>query len=263
MLYKDAANRKSNQQNLGTIRCSNLCTEIMEYTSPDEVAVCNLASVALPKFIVGPDAAPAAAAPAAAAPPPAAGASPAHGPWSSPRAAGVGYDLDALRATTRVVARSLDRVIDVTHYPLEEASRSNMRHRPIGIGVQGLADTFARLRLPFESAESAELNRLIFEAMYAPRGDSPLAPRGDSQPMLAPRGSRLTRAGVHAAGTSVRSRRHATSPRASGPVTLRTQAARPPRACCSSTCGASRRATGGTGRRCAPASRGTGCATLS
>jgi ribonucleoside-diphosphate reductase subunit M1 len=131
MLYKDAANRKSNQQNLGTIKSSNLCTEIIEYSSPDEVAVCNLASLALPSFIKN----------------------------------GV-YDFQKLHDVTKVVAFNLNRVIDVNYYPVPEARRSNMRHRPIGLGVQGLADAFMVLRLPFESLEAKELNLKIFETIY-------------------------------------------------------------------------------------------------
>ncbi len=132
MLYKDAANKKSNQKNLGTIRGSNLCCEILEYTSPDEVAVCNLASINLVKF-AGDD--------------------------------GI-YDFKGLERITRIVTRNLNRVIDVNMYPVEEAERSNMRHRPIGIGVQGLADVFLKLRLPFASIEARQLNKDIFETMY-------------------------------------------------------------------------------------------------
>lgn len=138
MLYKDAANKKSNQQNLGVIRSSNLCTEIIEYTAPDEIAVCNLASISLPMFV-------------------------------KPSADGESkctFDFDALINVTKVITRNLNKVIDVCYYPVEEARKSNMRHRPIGIGVQGLADTFAMMRFPFESAEAAELNRDIFEAIY-------------------------------------------------------------------------------------------------
>ena len=154
MLYKDAANAKSNQKHLGTIRGSNLCTEIIEYTAPDEVAVCNLASIALPRFVRT-------AAEAAGAESSAGGAGGAGG------SDGVkSFDLEGLRQTTRFVARSLDRVIGETHYPLPEAERSNMRHRPIGIGVQGLADVFAMLQLPFDSAEARALNRDIFETIY-------------------------------------------------------------------------------------------------
>ena len=151
MLYKDAANAKSNQQHLGTIRGSNLCTEIIEYTAPDEVAVCNLASIALPKFVrvdrrgmhlaQSEDA----------------------DDFDEISAI---FDLERLRQVTRFVAMSLDRVISRTAYPLPEAERSNLRHRPIGIGVQGLADTFAMLRLPFEGAAAARLNKAIFETMY-------------------------------------------------------------------------------------------------
>ncbi|MEN8845717.1 MAG: ribonucleoside-diphosphate reductase subunit alpha, partial [Candidatus Arcticimaribacter sp.] len=131
MLYKDAANRKSNQKNLGTIRSSNLCTEILEYTSPDEVAVCNLASIALPMFIKN-------------------GA----------------FDHKELFRITKRVTKNLNRVIDRNYYPVEEAKNSNMRHRPIGLGVQGLADTFIQLRLPFTSDEAKKLNQDIFETLY-------------------------------------------------------------------------------------------------
>ncbi len=133
ILYKDAANKKSNQQNLGTIRSSNLCTEIMEYTSADEVAVCNLASLALPKYV---------------------------------KEDGSGYDLDKLVQITRVVTRNLNKVIDRNYYPIEQARNSNMRHRPIGLGVQGLADAFIMLRMPFDSEEARQLNQDIFEAIY-------------------------------------------------------------------------------------------------
>ncbi|MBB6324387.1 ribonucleoside-diphosphate reductase alpha chain [Algoriphagus iocasae] len=136
MLYKDAANGKSNQKNLGTIKSSNLCTEIIEYTSPDEVAVCNLASLALPKFVkMGPD-------------------------------GKMFFDHQKLYEITKVATRNLNKVIDVNYYPVEEARRSNFRHRPIGLGVQGLADTFIMLRMPFESAEAKGLNEDIFETIY-------------------------------------------------------------------------------------------------
>lgn len=131
MLYKDAANRKSNQKNLGTIRSSNLCTEIMEYTSPDEVAVCNLASIALPMFIKN-------------------GA----------------FDHKELFRITKRVTKNLNKVIDRNYYPVKEAENSNFRHRPIGLGVQGLADTFIKLRLPFTSDEAKKLNKDIFETLY-------------------------------------------------------------------------------------------------
>ena len=131
LLYKDAANGKSNQQNLGTIKSSNLCTEIMEYTSKDEVAVCNLASLALPRYIQN----------------------------------GV-FDHDKLYEVTYQVAINLNTVIDNNYYPIEEARYSNLRHRPIGLGVQGLADTFILLRLPFESDEAKQLNKEIFETIY-------------------------------------------------------------------------------------------------
>ena len=133
MLYKDACNSKSNQQNLGTIRSSNLCTEIIEYTSADEVAVCNLASVNLAAFV---------------------------------EETKKVFDFQRLYEITKVVARNLNKVIDVNFYPVVEAQNSNMRHRPIGIGVQGLADAFAKMRFPFESQEAMDLNREIFETMY-------------------------------------------------------------------------------------------------
>jgi len=131
MLYKDAANRKSNQKNLGTIKSSNLCTEIMEYTSPDEVAVCNLASIALPMFVKN-------------------GA----------------FDHKELFRITKRVTKNLNRVIDRNYYPVKEAENSNFRHRPVGLGVQGLADTFIKLRLPFTSDEAKKLNHDIFETLY-------------------------------------------------------------------------------------------------
>jgi ribonucleoside-diphosphate reductase alpha chain len=132
MLYKDAANAKSNQQNLGTIKSSNLCTEIIEYTAPDEVAVCNLASLALPKYITD---------------------------------EGV-FDHDKLFEVTYQATLNLNKIIDGNYYPVEEARNSNMRHRPIGLGVQGLADTFIMLGFPFESEEARALNREIFETIY-------------------------------------------------------------------------------------------------
>ena len=131
LLYKDAANRKSNQQNLGTIKSSNLCTEIIEYTSADEIAVCNLASLALPRFISN----------------------------------GV-FDHQKLYEVTYEVTKNLNKIIDNNFYPVEEARNSNLRHRPIGLGVQGLADTFILLRLPFESATAKQLNKEIFETIY-------------------------------------------------------------------------------------------------
>lgn len=132
MLYKDAANKKSNQKNLGTIKSSNLCTEIMEYTSPDEVAVCNLASIALPMFVTE---------------------------------EGV-FDHQRLYDITKVITKNLNKVIDINYYPVEEARNSNMRHRPIGIGIQGLADAFLMLKMPFESDEAKALNADIHETIY-------------------------------------------------------------------------------------------------
>jgi len=131
LLYKDAANSKSNQQNLGTIKSSNLCTEIMEYTSEKEVAVCNLASLALPRYVIN----------------------------------GV-FDHQKLYEVTYQVTYNLNRIIDNNYYPVEEARYSNLRHRPIGLGVQGLADAFILLRLPFESEEAKQLNKEIFETIY-------------------------------------------------------------------------------------------------
>ena len=131
MLYKDAANRKSNQKNLGTIRSSNLCTEIMEYTSPDEVAVCNLASIALPMFVKNGE-----------------------------------FDHKELFRVTKRVTKNLNKVIDRNYYPVIEAQNSNFRHRPVGLGVQGLADAFIMLRLPFTSDEAKKLNQEIFETIY-------------------------------------------------------------------------------------------------
>jgi ribonucleoside-diphosphate reductase alpha subunit len=136
MLYKDACNEKSNQKNLGTIRCSNLCTEIVEYTSPDEIAVCNLASIALPKYVVTED-------------------------DGKKR-----FDFERLREVVSVATRNLNKVIERNHYPVEPARKSNMNHRPIGLGVQGLADTFMLLKYPYESAEAARLNKDIFETIY-------------------------------------------------------------------------------------------------
>ncbi|KAI5923728.1 ribonucleoside-diphosphate reductase large chain [Camillea tinctor] len=133
MLYKDHCNRKSNQKNLGVIRSSNLCTEIIEYSAPDEVAVCNLASLALPSFV----------------------------DYNSGT-----YDFQKLHEVTQVVVRNLNKIIDVNFYPVPEARNSNMRHRPIGVGVQGLADAFLALRMPFESPEARQLNKQIFETIY-------------------------------------------------------------------------------------------------
>lgn len=137
MMYKDAANRKSNQQNLGTIKSSNLCTEIIEYTSPDEIAVCNLASVSLPAYII-----------------------------EAEGATTQGYDHVELHRVVKVMTRNLNKVIDLNYYPVIETQNSNFRHRPIGIGVQGLADVFMRLRLTWGSDGARRLNREIFETIY-------------------------------------------------------------------------------------------------
>ncbi|GEQ66662.1 hypothetical protein JCM33374_g325 [Metschnikowia sp. JCM 33374] len=135
MLYKDACNKKTNQKNLGIIKSSNLCCEIVEYSAPDEVAVCNLASIALPSFVERD----------------------ATTSW---------YNFNKLHEVTKVVTRNLNRIIDRNYYPVEEARRSNMRNRPIALGVQGLADAFMSLRLPFDSQEARELNIQIFETIY-------------------------------------------------------------------------------------------------
>jgi ribonucleoside-diphosphate reductase alpha chain len=131
LLYKDAANKKSNQQNLGTIKSSNLCSEIIEYSSPEESAVCNLASIVLPTFVEGGK-----------------------------------FNYEKLREVASQAIKNLDQVIDVNFYPTPETERSNMRHRPVGLGVQGLADVFAMLRLPWESEKAAEVNQRIFEHLY-------------------------------------------------------------------------------------------------
>lgn len=136
MLYKDACNRKSNQKNLGTIKSSNLCCEIVEYSSPDEVAVCNLASLALPTYV------------------------------KKENDGTARFDFDKLHEVVKIVTKNLNGIIDRNFYPVEEAMRSNMRHRPIALGVQGLADAFMSLRLPFDSPEAKELNIQIFETIY-------------------------------------------------------------------------------------------------
>ncbi len=133
ILYKDACNKKSNQKNLGTIKSSNLCTEIIEYTDKDEVAVCNLASISLPKYV----------------------------DTSSKK-----FDFEKLEEITRVITRNLNKIIDINYYPIKEAENSNFRHRPIGIGVQGLADAFMMMRHAFDSPEAMQLNKDIFETIY-------------------------------------------------------------------------------------------------
>lgn len=139
MLYKDHCNHKSNQKNLGTIKCSNLCTEIIEYTAPDEIAVCNLASISLSKLVT---------------------------PAIDYDGTGGKFDFDKLKEISEVVTRNLNRVIDHNFYPREEARNSNMRHRPIGIGVQGLADAFMMLKISFDSPQARQLNKDIFETIY-------------------------------------------------------------------------------------------------
>ena len=131
IVYKDAVNSKSNQKHIGTIRSSNLCTEILEYSSPDEIAVCNLVSICLPMFVT--DAV---------------------------------FDFKKLIEITRIVTRNMNRVIDANYYPVKEAEKSNMRHRPIGIGVQGLADMFVKMRIAYEDDEAITLNEKIFATIY-------------------------------------------------------------------------------------------------
>ncbi|WP_445383425.1 ribonucleoside-diphosphate reductase subunit alpha [Robiginitalea sp. IMCC43444] len=157
MLYKDAANRKSNQKNLGTIRSSNLCTEILEYTSPDEIAVCNLASIALPMFIKNGE-----------------------------------FDHKELFKVTKRVTKNLNRVIDRNYYPVKEAENSNMRHRPVGLGVQGLADTFIALRLPFTCDEAKKLNQEIFETLYYAAATASMELAKDEGPYSTYKGSPIS-----------------------------------------------------------------------
>ena len=132
LCYKDAANKKSNQKNIGIIKSSNLCTEVMQVSTPEETAVCNLASIALPAFIDHSTTQPS-------------------------------YCFDTLHEVTKVITYNLNCVIDTNYYPTDKTQFSNMKHRPIGIGVQGLADTFIQMNIPFDSDEARELNRLIFE----------------------------------------------------------------------------------------------------
>ncbi|XP_058082860.1 ribonucleoside-diphosphate reductase large subunit-like [Magnolia sinica] len=151
MLFKDTCNRKSNQQNLGIIKSSNLCTEIIEFTSPTETAVCNLASIVLSRYVREKGV-----------------------PIESHLSKLVGsngsqnryFDFDKLAEITEIVTTNLNKIIDVHYHPVETARRSNMRHRPIGIGVQGLADTFILLGMPFDSLEAQELNKDTFETIY-------------------------------------------------------------------------------------------------
>ncbi|KAL7433842.1 hypothetical protein ACHAXH_008598 [Discostella pseudostelligera] len=143
LLYKDAANRKSNQLNLGTIQCSNLCTEIIQYTNEEEVAVCNLASICLSKFVVSE-----------------------RGSYGSTEPGTAYFDHEELHRVAKIVTKNLDKVIDINQYPIEGAKKSNRSHRPIGIGVSGLADAFLRLGLPFASKDAKELNEAIFETIY-------------------------------------------------------------------------------------------------
>ena len=154
MCYKDACNKKSNQKNLGTIQSSNLCTEIMEYTSQDEAAVCNLASIALPKFIKDGE-----------------------------------FDFNKLGKITKIITRNLNKIIDINYYPVKEAQNSNLKHRPIGIGVQGLADAFIMLKIPFESEKAKELNKLIFETIYYYALETSMSLAKDEKPYSSFQGS--------------------------------------------------------------------------
>ena len=169
MLYKDACNVKSNQQNLGTIKCSNLCTEIVEYTAPDEVAVCNLASIVLPKFVT-----PLGERKLSELPPQAtvynipstAVAATGTGEEGSQSGGGFVFDHNKLYEVTKVITKNLNKIIEINYYPIPEAKNSNMRHRPIGMGVQGLADAFQLMKLPFDHPEARRLNVDIFETIY-------------------------------------------------------------------------------------------------
>jgi len=146
MLYKDSCNSKSNQQNVGTIQCSNLCTEIIQYTDEDEVAVCNLASICLPKFVVSDSR---------------------RSTFGSSMSGTPPYfDHQALHRVTKIVTRNLNKIIDINSYPVDGSRRSNLRHRPVGIGVSGLADAFLRMGLPYASPEAKQLNEAIFETIY-------------------------------------------------------------------------------------------------
>ena len=136
MLYKDAVNKKTNQSNLGTIKSSNLCTEICQYTSPEEIAVCNLASICLPTYVNNSD------------------------------SQNIYFDFEKLRQAVKIVTKNLNKIIDKNFYPVKKAEVSNMKHRPIGIGVQGLADTYFKMKYPFESEKAFELNKNIFETIY-------------------------------------------------------------------------------------------------
>jgi ribonucleoside-diphosphate reductase alpha chain len=162
MLYKDAANRKSNHKNLGTIRSSNLCTEIMEYTAKDEVAVCNLASIAIPMFI----------------------AENAQGEKF--------FDHKKLFKVTKKITKNLDTVIDRNFYPIPEAENSNFRHRPVGIGIQGLADAFIMLRMPFTSDEAKTLNQEIFETIYFAALTASMEIAKDKEPYSTYKGSPIS-----------------------------------------------------------------------
>ncbi|OAF69739.1 hypothetical protein A3Q56_02507 [Intoshia linei] len=159
MLYKDACNSKSNQQNVGTIKCSNLCTEIIEYSNADETAVCNLASIALPKFV------------------------------SKDKE----FDFKKLERITQVIVKNLNKIIDINYYPVPEAKRSNLRHRPIGIGVQGLADCFVLMRFPFTSKKAMDLNKKIFETIYYAAVYQSMLLAKDSEPYETFQGSPISK----------------------------------------------------------------------
>ena len=195
MLYKDACNMKSNQQNLGTIKCSNLCTEIIEYTAKDEVAVCNLASIVLPKFVYPVSEGNPPLPPRAVVyniPSPSLSTSTVMGDVTEAAAEGVAeteatasgetitalssggfvFDHQRLYEVTKVITKNLNKIIDINYYPIPEAKNSNFRHRPIGMGVQGLADAFQLMKLSFDSPEARRLNVDIFETIYFAALDS-------------------------------------------------------------------------------------------
>lgn len=159
MVYKDTCNRNSNQQNLGTIKSSNLCTEIVEYSSQDEIAVCNLASISLPRFV---------------------------------ELETKKFDFEKLHSVTKRITKNLNKVIDRNMYPIPEAQNSNMKHRPIGIGVQGFADVLQMLGIPFEDPQAEELTRLIFETIYHSSMETSMELAKEDQPYSSFKGSPLS-----------------------------------------------------------------------
>ncbi len=158
MLYKDAVNKKSNQKNIGVIKSSNLCAEILEYSDKDETAVCNLASIALPKFVLEDGT----------------------------------YDYDSLYKVAKIATKNLDRVIDINYYPTDKTERSNMRHRPIGLGIQGLADVFFKMNIAYDSDEAKEINKLIFETVYFGATESSMELAKEKSPYSTYQGSPIS-----------------------------------------------------------------------